>query len=140
MYTNILITGYEYRSQTELFGLPLVHIAFGINPQTGQPRVAKGIIAIGNIALGLVAVGGFAMGGITLAGFSLGILAIGGFSFGVMAVGGLAFALHTAVGGFAISAKFALGGLMLSPNTLEVSCVNFERLLPFRVLSGIGCR
>jgi hypothetical protein len=45
---------YEYKSEAELFGLPLVHIARGIDPKTGAPRVAKGIIAIGNIAVGVL--------------------------------------------------------------------------------------
>src|SRR5512139_3330034 len=51
---------YEYKSQAELFGLPLIHIAQGIDPKTGAPRVAKGIIAIGNIAVGVIALGGLA--------------------------------------------------------------------------------
>ena len=43
---------YEYKSESELFGWPLIHITQGINPETSAPRVAKGIIAIGNIAVG----------------------------------------------------------------------------------------
>ena len=31
---------YEYKSEAEIFGLPLIHIAQGIDPQTGAPRVA----------------------------------------------------------------------------------------------------
>ena len=38
--------GWEYRSALELFGWPLIHIAQGIDPDTGRPRVARGIIAI----------------------------------------------------------------------------------------------
>ncbi len=54
---NRLFT-YEYRSKKELFGLPLVHIVYGlgIDPLTGKFRVAKGIIAIGNIAVGGLAI------------------------------------------------------------------------------------
>ena len=55
---------YEYKSETELFGLPLVHIAYGYDPETLRPRIAKGIIAIGNIAFGLL----FAIGGLSLGG------------------------------------------------------------------------
>ena len=42
--------GYEYRSKAEFLGLPLVHVAQGIDPETGRPRVARGIIAVGNLA------------------------------------------------------------------------------------------
>ena len=66
--------GYEYRSEAELFGLPLIHIAQGIDPTTGLPRVAKGIFAFGNIAIGVVAVGGAAFGGLALGGLGLGIV------------------------------------------------------------------
>ena len=52
-----LYWGFEYRSPAELWGWPLVHIAQGINPKTGLPHVARGVIAIGNIAIGLVAIG-----------------------------------------------------------------------------------
>jgi len=63
--------GYEYRSKTELFGLPLVHIASGFNPLTRRPRLAKGIIAIGNIAVGGLAVGGLSFGVVSLGGLAL---------------------------------------------------------------------
>ena len=66
--------GYEYKSQVEIFGLPLIHVAGGVNPRTGLPRVAKGIIAVGNFANGLIAIGRFALGGFTIADIGLGIL------------------------------------------------------------------
>src|SRR6266545_6250979 len=53
---------YEYKSELELFGLPLIHIAQGIDPKTGARRIAKGILAIGDIAVGVVALGGMAFG------------------------------------------------------------------------------
>ncbi len=84
---------YEYKSEAELFGLPLIHIAQGIDPQTGAPRIAKGIIAIGNIAVGVFALGGLAFGGLTIGGISIGLLALGGFALGY-AIGGLALAPH----------------------------------------------
>ncbi len=62
--------GYEYRSQMELFGWPLVHVAQGFNPDTGRPRVAKGIIAVGNLAIGLFALGGIACGGFAVGGLA----------------------------------------------------------------------
>jgi hypothetical protein len=110
-------TGYEYKSETELFGLPLIHVAQGIDPQTGAPRIAKGIIAIGNIAIGVFALGGIALGGLTFGGVSLGLLSIGGASIGVfIALGGVAISGGLAVGGAAISLLYAVGGLALAPH------------------------
>ncbi len=108
--------GYEYKSEATLFGLPLIHIANGYDPQTFRPHVAKGIIAIGNVALGVVALGGVAIGGITLGGGSLGILAIGGLAIGGFAFGGGAFGIFLAMGGLAVSLMYALGGLALAPH------------------------
>src|SRR5690348_11057836 len=47
--------GYEYKSKTKLFGLPLVHVAHGLDPATGKARVARGFIAIGGRARGIFA-------------------------------------------------------------------------------------
>lgn len=33
---------YESKSEAELFGWPFIHIAQGINPETGAPRIAQG--------------------------------------------------------------------------------------------------
>lgn len=106
--------GYEYQSQVELWGWPLIHVAGGVNPRTGLPRVAKGIIAIGNFAVGVIALGGFAIGGFTIAGIGLGIFILAGIAFGVFAFGGIAVGILLAVGGVAVSIGHAFGGLSLS--------------------------
>jgi zinc-ribbon domain len=107
---------YEYKSEMELFGLPLIHIAQGIDPKTGAPRVAKGIIAIGNIAIGVFALGGLALGGITIGGASVGVFALGGLAVGGITLGGLSIAALVAFGGLAISTGYAIGGLALAPH------------------------
>ncbi|MBM3144879.1 MAG: hypothetical protein FJ010_07880 [Chloroflexi bacterium] len=108
--------GFEYKSQVELFGWPLVHIATGYEPGTFRPRVAKGIIAIGNVAIGGLAIGGIALGGMTLGGLALGLAALGGLAVGVFALGGGALGIFFAAGGLAISGMYALGGLALAPH------------------------
>jgi hypothetical protein len=110
--------GFEYKSEAELFGWPLIHIASGYDPKTFRPRVAKGIIAIGNIAIGVFAIGGLAMGGITFGGMSLGLFALGGMAIGGFALGGVAIGLLFAVGGLAASLLYALGGLALAPHAI----------------------
>jgi hypothetical protein len=89
---------YEYRSEAELFGLPLVHIAQGVDPKTGAPRVGKGIIAIGNMAVGVVAPGGLALGGITIGGASIRVFALGGFALGGITLGGVSIGALIAFG------------------------------------------
>ena len=111
--------GYEYQSSTRIFGLPLVHIAQGVNPQTGRLRVAKGIIAVGNVAFGLLAVGGLAFGGLTLGGVTLGLVAIGGLALGGISLGGLALGVFLALGGAAIAGQYAIGGLAIAPHTIS---------------------
>jgi hypothetical protein len=108
--------GYEYKSEAELFGLPLIHIAQGIDPQTGKPRVARGIIAIGNMAIGVFALGGFALGGVTIGGASVGVFALGGLALGGVTFGGVSIGVLLAVGGLAVSTAYAVGGLALAPN------------------------
>lgn len=123
--------GYEYRSKTEILGWPLVHIAQGFDPETGRPRVARGIIAVGNIAIGLFALGGMAMGGITIGGLSLGLAALGGVAIGGIALGGFAVAAGLAAGGLAVSAMYALGGLAIAPHAIGAAGADpeFLRLL-----------
>lgn len=106
--------GFEYRTHAEIFGWPLIHIASGIDRRTGFPRIAKGIIAIGNFAVGGVALGGIAVGGFTIAGIGLGVFVLAGIAFGIFAAGGIAVGILFALGGLAISIGYAFGGLALS--------------------------
>jgi hypothetical protein len=102
--------GYEYRSKAHLFGLPLVHIAMGVDLRTGKKKVAKGVIAIGDIAKGIFAFGGLAMGVVSFGGLSLGLISIGGLALGGLSLGGCAVACVLAYGGLAIG-PIAFGGL-----------------------------
>lgn len=96
---------YEYISSIKVFGLPLIHIRLGFGP-----RLAKGIIAVGNCAVGVVAVGSCSLGLVSLGGATLGLLlAFGGLSFGLVALGGVAIG-GFAVGGCALGQWLALGG------------------------------
>lgn len=120
---------YEYKSRRCLFGLPLVHINLGRGLY-----VAKGIVAIGNVAcgvfslggagvglvsvggcsLGLLALGGLALGGLTLGGLSIGLVALGGCAVGALAMGGLAVG-QVAAGGLAVASHLAAGGHASAP-------------------------
>ncbi|HWY86467.1 MAG TPA: serine/threonine-protein kinase, partial [Gemmataceae bacterium] len=102
--------GKEYRSKTTIFGVPLLHIAFGFDPRTGRKRMARGIFAFGDIALGAVAFGGLAMGGVCFGGLSLGLVSMAGLALGLVgAFGGVAIGTF-AFGGLAVGGV-AMGGM-----------------------------
>ncbi len=84
--------GYEWRSQAEVCGIPLVHIAWGRTPE-GKLRVAKGIIAIGQFGIGVI----------TIAQFGIGLLfSLGQFSAGCIAVAQFALGIQFGLGQFAV--------------------------------------
>jgi len=104
--------GFEYKSKTTWFGLPLVHIASGVDPATGKRRTAKGIIAMGDRAKGIIAMGGIATGVFAFGGLAFGVIPCGGCAVGLLSIGGFALGLVGAYGGAAI-APVALGGLTI---------------------------
>ena len=112
--------GLEFRSKVEFFSIPLLHVATGFNPHTGLPRLARGIIAIGNFAVGVVAIGGIACGGFAISGIGVGVVVIAGVALGWAAIGGLAVGLVFALGGLAVSSGYAFGGLPLIINLIGV--------------------
>ncbi|MGQ4810475.1 hypothetical protein NKDENANG_03945 [Candidatus Entotheonellaceae bacterium PAL068K] len=83
-------TGFEWKSQTTIFGYPLVHVAYGRDAR-GKLRVAKGVIAIGQFAIGLI----------TLAQFGIGIV----FGFGQFSLA------LTAIAQVAVTPLFGIGQL-----------------------------
>ena len=67
--------GFEYKSQAEILGLPLIHVSFKYRPNR-RPVVAKGVVAIGQFACGIVTLSQFGIGVVsvsqfTIAGFAL---------------------------------------------------------------------
>lgn len=137
---------YECKSKRTLFGLPLVHVNFG-----SGFRVARGIVAIGNVAVGVVSIGGaavgvFSLGGLAigllfaLAGIGIGALALGGLAVGLIAVGGIAAGWLTwggislgvySVGGVAMATRIAIGGVARAPLAIgEAASGNLRFLTP----------
>jgi hypothetical protein len=104
---------FKYRSKREINGWPLININLGTHPESGQPLVAKGVIAIGNIAVGIVSIGALAFGIVTLAGVGLGIVSLAGIAIGITALGAIALGYEVALGAIVPSAKFALGAIVL---------------------------
>ncbi|MEM8962404.1 MAG: serine/threonine-protein kinase [Acidobacteriota bacterium] len=128
---------YEFRSDKELFGLPLVHIAFSRDPEGNRMRTANGIIAIGDMAIGGIAIGGIAIGGISIGGISVGLLGIGGLVAGLLiALGGCGFGTVVTAG--AAFGVIANGGLAIEALSLPSQLVTWiERLAWFVASLGI---
>ena len=112
--------GYEYKSAMSIGGWPLVHICGGIDPLTMRMRIAKGVVAIGNVAVGVLAIGGLACGLFTVGGASIGLLlAVGGAAVGFgLSVGGFAVG-SIAIGGAAIGFVYAIGGGAFGPAVID---------------------
>ncbi len=109
-------TGYDWQSSTTIWGYPLIHIAYGRNPQ-GRLRVAKGVIAIGQFAIGLITIAQFGVGfifgfgqfvlalsaiaqvaitpTIGIGQFATGYVALGQIVMGYYAMGYYVFAVHS---------------------------------------------
>jgi hypothetical protein len=115
-----ILFGFEYRSAIGIGGWPLLHVCSGIDSVTLRPKVAKGVIAIGNVAIGALAIGGVACGLFAVGGLSIGLLmalggcAIGaGFSMGGVAIGSIA------IGAVAIGFHVAVGAVALGPHVVN---------------------
>ncbi len=104
--------GFEYRSKASLFGLPLLHVAYGTDLATGKKRVAKGILAFGDIAKGIFAFGGMSFGVVAFGGLSAGVVSFGGLGFGIVALCGIGLGLLASYSGVSV-APIALGGVAL---------------------------
>ncbi len=129
-------TGYEWKSSTTIWGYPLIHIAYGRNPQ-GKLRVAKGVIAVGQFAIGLIAIAQFGIG--FLFGFGQFVLALSAFAqvaitptigIGQLATGYIALG-QIALGYYALG-YYALGVYGWGVNHRDREALMlFARFLPF---------
>ena len=134
--------GFEWKSRTRIFGIPLVHVAFG-RDRKRRLRVAKGFIAIGQ----------FAIGAITIAQFGVGIIfGLGQFMFGLTAVGQIALAVifgagQVATGLVAIGqivvavyglAQFGWAVYLWSPQRVDMEAVALFHTLLLRIRQFLG--
>jgi hypothetical protein len=101
--------GFAWRTRAELFGWPLIHVAFGRDGRTGKLRVARGIVAVGQFGFGLIT---FAQAGVGL------LFGFGQAVAGLFVIAQLAIGYYFAVGQFAVGltviGQFALGKYVLA--------------------------
>ena len=99
----IKASGFEWKTEAEWFGYPLVHIATG-RDANGKLRVAKGVIAIGQYAIGAFALAQFGVAFI----FGLGQFMAGPIVIGQAAIG-IIFGLGQLATGYAAIGQLAIG-------------------------------
>ena len=99
----------RFRSTRMLWGCPLLVVSCGPDATHDEDRgIARGIIAIGDIAVGVIAIGGLSAGVISIGGLSVGLVTIGGVAFGGIVLGGVAVG-GVAFGGVAVGLAAAGG-------------------------------
>ncbi len=136
-----IAVGFEYKTKTEIYGWPLIHIAFGRN-ENGGFRIARGVIAIGQFGIGLI----------TFAQLGLGLLfGFGQLMGGLIAIGQVAPAVifgigqlttgHVAIGQLAIGdwvlAQMGIGVHVWSTTTADPEAVAYFTGLWDTVLAAI---
>ncbi|WLD12011.1 hypothetical protein [Planctellipticum variicoloris] len=100
----------RYQSSFKILGWPLLAVACGPDPATGETRGwARGIIAFGDIATGVIAIGGLAGGGIAVGGLACGLATVGGVALGGLVLAGVAIG-GVSFGGVAVG-HYAKGGV-----------------------------
>jgi cytoskeletal protein CcmA (bactofilin family) len=91
--------------------LPIINVRFKGEPDH-FPKVAIGLVAVGDIAIGLVSAGGLAVGIVAAGGIGLGALAFGGVALGwFLALGGVAVSWWAVAGGVAVSNMVSIGAI-----------------------------
>lgn len=89
--------GFEYKTQTTLMGLPLVHISFKYSPNR-RPVPAKGIIAIGQFGAGIVTIAQFGIGLFGVCQFAIAGYAVAQFAFAWSLIAQIGLYLNKGIG------------------------------------------
>lgn len=71
--------GFEYKTKTELFGLPLLHVSFKYRPNR-MPVPARGVFAVGQFACGIFVLSQFGLGVVSVSQFAVGGFALAQFA------------------------------------------------------------
>ena len=72
--------GFEYKSEANFLGLPLLHISFKYRPNK-VPVVARGVIAVGQFGCGIITISQFGIGLISVSQFTIAGFALAQFAF-----------------------------------------------------------
>lgn len=118
-----LSPGFEYISDTKIFGLPLIHIS------SRKRGVAMGVLAIGLKSVGVLSFGILSLGIVSFGIISIGVLtAIGSLSIGLLlSVGALSISAYMSVGAIAISSYISLGAIAIS-NNISIGAISIGKV------------
>ena len=100
--------GFEYKSEFQIFSLPLVHIAFKYRPNR-VPVVARGIIAIGQFACGILTISQFGIGVFSISQFTVAGFAIAQFGAAYSLIAQIGVFVHQGHGQFVRSIAELMG-------------------------------
>lgn len=89
--------GFEWKSQTILWGLPLVHISFKYRPNR-MPVPAKGILAIGQFAMGVITISQFGVGVVSISQFTVAAYALAQFALAYDCIAQIGIYIHAGRG------------------------------------------
>jgi hypothetical protein len=85
--------GFEYKSEANFFGLPVLHISFKYRPNR-MPVPARGVIAIGQFACGFVTISQFGIGLVSISQFTIAAYALAQFAFAYSLIAQLGIYIH----------------------------------------------
>ena len=102
---------FDFKSEKQVFGMPLWHIGKNAKGVFAIGIKAKGIVSVGLFSFGLVSFGFFSLGLLSFGLFALGLLSAGVFSLGGLAFGAIAVGI-IACGAVAIG-EFSIGALAI---------------------------
>ncbi len=71
--------GFEYKTKSNLFGLPLLHVSFKYRPNR-MPVPARGVFAVGQFACGIVVLSQFGIGVVGVSQFAVAGFALAQFA------------------------------------------------------------
>lgn len=101
----------EYRSETQVCGMPLIHIARNAHGFISIGLNAKGVISVGLLSRGVLSLGVLSLGILSLGTFALGLVAAGCISAGIIALGAICIGILS-FGAMAIG-EFSVGALAI---------------------------
>ena len=89
--------GFEYKSETTLMGLPLVHVSFKYRPNR-VPVPARGVIAVGQFAVGVITISQFGIGLFSISQFTVAGYALAQFALAYSLVAQVGLYVHHGYG------------------------------------------
>ena len=89
--------GFEYKTKSNLFGLPLLHVSFKYRPNR-MPVPARGVFAVGQFACGIFVLSQFGVGVVSVSQFTVAGFALAQFAAAYALIAQMGIYLHAGQG------------------------------------------